>query len=169
MRVSLRWRLIFVSWSLAFTIALVLSALLHTLSERQLLGELERKLETKCDEVVTVLESTYPHLALEDFLVIETRYRFTTATYYYQIRDGHDRNLARSQNLGGAEPPAARRVGKRALRELRPNRDQAGSDSGGRADPGPDRAHRDCDGRRGAGDGRDPNRGLPRCDAGGPA
>lgn len=105
MRVSLRWRLILVSWSLAFTIALVLSTLLHTLSERQLLGQLEKTLQGKCDEVITVLENPDPHLALEEFLAIETDYRLTTAAYYYQVRDGLGRTLARSENLGGAELP----------------------------------------------------------------
>jgi two-component system OmpR family sensor kinase len=102
---SLRWRLILLSWSLALGAALVLTTLLHLYTQRQLLSLLERTLETKCDEVITVLENAASHLTLEEFFVIETDYRFTPHIYFYQIRDARGRILARSENLGDAELP----------------------------------------------------------------
>ena len=104
-RISLRWKLILFSGSLAFGIALVLSVLLHLRGQRQVLQQLEKTLETKCDEVITVVESSATHRTLEDFFLIETNYRYTPYTYYYQIGDGHGRIVARSQNLGDFELP----------------------------------------------------------------
>jgi len=104
-RISLRWRLILLSGSLAFGTALVLITLLHLRAQRQLLQQLEKTLETKCDEVITVLKRADPYLTLEDFLVIETNYRFSPYTYFYEIRDAQGRLLVRSQNLGGVELP----------------------------------------------------------------
>ena len=71
----LRWRLILFAWFLAFAIALFLSVLLHLRSERRLLGQIDKTLETKCDEVITVLEAEEPLLTLVEFLAIETDYR----------------------------------------------------------------------------------------------
>jgi heavy metal sensor kinase len=104
-RISLRWRLILLSGSLAVGIALVLTVLIQIRSERQLLDQLEKTLETKCDEVITVLESAAVYPALEEFLLIETDYRFSPYTYFYQIGDGQDRILMRSENLGSVELP----------------------------------------------------------------
>lgn len=105
MRISLRWKLILLSWSLAFGTALALGVPLYVRSERQLLQQLEKTLETKCDEVITLLESAPAHPALDDFFVIETRFRFSPYTYFYQIRDAQGRTLARSQTLGNGELP----------------------------------------------------------------
>jgi signal transduction histidine kinase len=91
-----------VSWSLALVTALILTALLHLRAQRQLLQQLEKTLRTRVDEVVTVLESGAPYPTLEEFLLIETN---AAETYFYDIRDGHGRVLARSRNLGTAELP----------------------------------------------------------------
>jgi signal transduction histidine kinase len=99
-RISLRWKLILVSGSLAVGIALILSMALQLRSERAILQQLEKTLETKCDEVITVIESEGGHPTLQDFFIIETKYRYTPYTYYYQVSDGANRILARSENLG---------------------------------------------------------------------
>jgi len=104
-RISLRSRLILLSWSLAFGTALVLTVLLHLRTQRQLLRQLERTLETKCDEVITVLKSAVLYPMLEEFLVIETDYRSSPYTYFYEIRDAQGRLLVRSPNMGDRELP----------------------------------------------------------------
>ncbi|HSD25808.1 MAG TPA: ATP-binding protein [Vicinamibacteria bacterium] len=102
---SLRWRLVLLSWSLAFGTAAVLAVLLYLRAERHLLQQLEKTLETKCDEVITILESGGSPSVLADFLVVETKYRFTPYTYFYDIRDGEGRTLAKSENLGSLALP----------------------------------------------------------------
>lgn len=104
-RVSLRWKLILFSGSLAFAFALLLGTLVHLRGQRQLLQQLEKTLETKCDEVITVIENAGEHPSLDGFLQIETNYRYTPYTYYYQIGDEQGRLLVRSQNLGSLELP----------------------------------------------------------------
>ncbi len=104
-RISLRWRLILVSWSVALCTTVVVAVLLHLRTQRQLLEQLEKTLEMKGDEVISVLESAPAHPSLEDFLLIETKYRFSPYTYFYQVRDGQGRTLARSENLGDVELP----------------------------------------------------------------
>lgn len=117
MRLSLRWRLILVSWSLAVGTALVLTLLIHSHTRHQLLTQLESTLESKCDEVITVLTSNgFP---MEEFLVVETRYRFSPYEYFYQIGDASSGVLARSRNLGAAELPAPDGAGARAANEHR--------------------------------------------------
>jgi two-component system OmpR family sensor kinase len=104
-RLSLRWRLVLFSWSLAFGTALVLAVLFSLHSERHLLRQLEKTLETKCDEVITVLENDGSLRSLADLLLIETKYRFTPYTYFYEIRDGQGRTLVKSENLGDLALP----------------------------------------------------------------
>lgn len=104
-RISLRWRLTLFSWSLAFGIALVLTVLLHLRTQRQYLQALEKTLESRCDEVITVLESRNPHPTIEELFVIETRTRLSPSTYFYNIRDLQGRTVFRSENLGGADLP----------------------------------------------------------------
>ena len=104
-RLSLRWRLILLSGSLALGTALILTVHLHLRTQRQLLQQIEKSLEWKCDEVITVLESGAPRPTLEEFLLIETNYRFSPFTYYYQIVDLEGRILVRSKNLGDVELP----------------------------------------------------------------
>ena len=104
-RISLRWKLILLSWSLAFGAALALGVPLHLRTQRQLLQQLEKTLETKCDEVITVLERAPAHPTLEDFFLIETKFRFSPYTYFYEIRDAQGRTLARSQTLRDLELP----------------------------------------------------------------
>jgi two-component system OmpR family sensor kinase len=103
--ISLRWRLILYGWFLALATALGLSVPVYLAAERKLFDELATSLETKCYEVVTVLEAKEQWLALDEFLQIETEHRGTARTYYYQIRDGTGATLARSRNLGAAELP----------------------------------------------------------------
>lgn len=104
-RISLRWRLILLSGSLAFGTALALTTLIHLRSQRHLLQQLEKTLEWKCDEVISVLERVGPFSALEEFFVIETNYRFSPYTYFYQLLDADWQILARSQNLGEVKLP----------------------------------------------------------------
>lgn len=100
--ISLRRRLTLLSCSLAFGIALVVTILLHLRNERQLLLHLEKTLETRAHEVITVLQSGRPYPTLEEFLLIETK---DADTYFYTIRDAQGRILARSRNLAGRELP----------------------------------------------------------------
>jgi len=104
-RISLRRRLILLSWSLAVVTAVLVSALLHHRAHRQLLAQVEKALETKCDEIITLLRAGAPHPSLQDFLQIETSYRYTPYTYFYLIRDGWGRVVARSVNLEDHELP----------------------------------------------------------------
>jgi len=104
-RISLRWKLILFSGSLAFGTALVLSVLLHLRGQRQVLQQLEKTLETKCDEVITLVSSATGESTLADFFIIETAFRYTPYTYYYQIGDAQGQILARSQTLGDFELP----------------------------------------------------------------
>jgi two-component system OmpR family sensor kinase len=106
--ISLRWRLILYGWFLALATALGLSVPVYLAAERKLFDELATILETKCYEVVTVLEAEEQWLALDEFLQIETEHRGTARKYYYQIRDGTGATLARSRNLGAAELPLPR-------------------------------------------------------------
>ena len=104
-RISLRWKLILLSWFLALGTSLLLTTLLHQRSEHQLLEQLEKTLTSKCDEVISVLESTELHTVLEEFLDIETRYRWSPHIYFYQISNIQGDILAQSQNLAGAALP----------------------------------------------------------------
>jgi two-component system, OmpR family, sensor kinase len=103
-RVSLRSKLILASGSLAFVTALILGTVLHLRTERQMLQQVDKTLETRCDEVITVLESPTRHPALKDFLVIETASRSNPNTYLYQLRDARGRILLRSENLDAELP-----------------------------------------------------------------
>lgn len=104
-RLSLRWKLILLSWFLAFGTGLVLTILLHLRSQAHLLDQLEKTLASKCDEVISVLKSDYLHPAIDEFLVVETNYRGSPQKYFYQIIDAQGRILARSENLGDALLP----------------------------------------------------------------
>ena len=104
-KMPLRWRLILIAWSLAFGIAVVLIGVLHSRSQDQLLHQVEKTLEWKCDEVITVLQSTEAHGMLQEFLDLETDYRSSPHTYFYQIRNARGHLLARSQNLADVELP----------------------------------------------------------------
>jgi heavy metal sensor kinase len=108
-RISIRRRLTLVSWSLALVTAVVLALVFHLRTRANLLAEVERTLGTKCDEVITVLESRAPHPTLEEFLwvEIETNYRSSPYAYVYQVSDAEGRVLARSANLGDAVLPVA--------------------------------------------------------------
>ncbi len=103
--ISLRWRLILSAWFLAFASALLLGVVLHRHNEQRLLTQLDKRLATKCDEVVNVLEAADPLLTLDRLLEIETDYRNSTETFYYQIRDPTGRPLASSASLGTVQLP----------------------------------------------------------------
>jgi heavy metal sensor kinase len=107
-RLSIGSRLILTSWSLALGCAVLLTLAFFVRTRHQLLQQLEKTLETKCDEVITVLESEIPHPTLEEFLRIETNYRFTPYTFFYQIADGSGEILAKSENLGEGRLPLPR-------------------------------------------------------------
>jgi signal transduction histidine kinase len=102
---SLRWKLVLLSGSLATGFALVLTVLHYARTWRDLLHQLEKTLETKCDEVITVLQGGASTPMLQDFLHIETNYRYTAHVFLYEIRDGQGRTLARSANLGPEHLP----------------------------------------------------------------
>ncbi len=104
-RIPLRWRLILVAWSLAFGIAVVLIGVVLLRSQDQLLHHVEKTLEWKCDEVITVLQSPEAHKVLQEFLDLETDYRSSPNTYYYQIWNADGHVFARSQNLADVELP----------------------------------------------------------------
>jgi signal transduction histidine kinase len=98
-RLSLRWKLILLSGSLALLTTIVVGTTLDLRAKEQLLEQLGKSLETKCDEVITVLEHPDPSPTIEEFLIIETSYRFTRHRYYYQIRDVSGGTLVRSTNI----------------------------------------------------------------------
>ncbi len=100
---SLRWRLILLSGFVAVGTELVLSSLPHRRAQQLLLQQLEERLEAKCDEVISLLESAPAHPTLEHFFRTQTE--FAPQTYFYQIRDAQRRIFARSQNLGDVELP----------------------------------------------------------------
>ncbi len=104
-RIPLRWKLILVAWSLAFGIAVVLIGVVLLRSQDQLLHQVEKTLEWKCDEVITVLQSPEAHGVLQEFLDLETDYRSSPNTYYYQIWNADGRVFAQSQNLADVELP----------------------------------------------------------------
>lgn len=99
---SLRWRLVLFSWSLALATAIVFTVLFQIRTQRQVLQQLEKTLRTRVDEVVLVLESGASYPTLDEFLVIETK---NAETYFYDIRDVQGRVLARSKNLRGLGLP----------------------------------------------------------------
>jgi len=104
-KIQLRWKLILVAWSLAFGIAVVLTGVLHLRSQDQLLHQFEKTLEWKCDEVISVLQSTEADSMLQEFLAVETNYRSSPHTYFYQIWNAPGHLFARSQNLADVELP----------------------------------------------------------------
>ncbi len=116
-KISIAWRLILISWSLALAAALALTFTDHARTRRQLLSQLESTLETKCDEVITVLGSGAPHRMLQEFLAIETDYRFSPFAFYYQISDAQGQVLSRSDNLGDASltVPTVWRTGAKGI------------------------------------------------------
>jgi signal transduction histidine kinase len=69
------------------------------------LGQLEKTLATKCDEVVTLLSSPTARLALSEFLWIETNYRSSPYAYFYQITDPQGGIVAQSDNLRDRKLP----------------------------------------------------------------
>jgi two-component system OmpR family sensor kinase len=82
-----------------------ITSVLHSRSQDQLLHQVEKTLEWKCDEVITVLQSTEARGMLQEFLDLETNYRSSPHTYFYQIRNAHGHLFARSQNLADVELP----------------------------------------------------------------
>ncbi len=102
-KIPIRWKLILLGWSLAFGIALVLSGVLYFRSHDQLLHQVEKTLEWKCDEVISVLQSPGAEGMLQRFLDVETSYRSSPHTYFYQIWSERRGLLAQSRNLAGAE------------------------------------------------------------------
>jgi len=96
---SLRWRLILLAGALASCCAVALTIAHYFYARRELLGQLEKTLATKCDEVITVLQRPTAGLTLSEFLWIETHYRSTPYTYFYQVSDSQGRLMARSGNL----------------------------------------------------------------------
>jgi heavy metal sensor kinase len=105
MKISLRWKLILFSACLALGTELVASGLLYLRFQRQLHRQIEKSLERRRDEVVTVLKRADSHPTLEEFLLVQTSPPSAADTYFYEIRDGQGRSLARSQNLGNVELP----------------------------------------------------------------
>ncbi len=104
-RLSIRWKLTLSTFALAVAIASGLMIVFHLRTQAQLLGQLEKTLETKCDEVLSVLTGGGSQLTLEALLAIETNYRFSPYTYFYQVATEDGRPVARSKNLGEARLP----------------------------------------------------------------
>jgi len=100
--IPLRWKLTLFAWALAGIVGLILIASLIADSRRDLLRQIDLTLETKCDEVITLLTRGEQFAAIERFFAIETSYRFSKTAYFYQISDSTGRILARSENLGDA-------------------------------------------------------------------
>lgn len=99
-RLSIRWKLILSTFTPAVAVACGLIVLLNVRTHAQLLGHLEKTLETKCDEVLSVFAGGGSALTLDALFAIETNYRFSPYTYFYQVTDGQGRVLAVSRNLG---------------------------------------------------------------------
>src|SRR5262245_55259257 len=95
-RLSIRWKLIFTSCAAALGLCVVLGSYFYRHHRASVFGQMEKTLETKCDEVITVLETGGDPLTLEQFLRIETSYRFSPYVYFYQVSDRTGRILARS-------------------------------------------------------------------------
>lgn len=104
-RLSVRWKLVLLGWSLAFGMAVLLVLALQVRTEEALLDQLQKTLGAKCDEVVTILQGKAPPLTLADFVEVETVYRSSPFTYFYQITDSSGQVLARSNNLRKAALP----------------------------------------------------------------
>lgn len=104
-RLSLRWRLVLIAGLQASGIGVLLIGLLHIENQRNLRGQLDRTLETKCDEVISVLAQTESFFAIQQLFLIETTYRSSRDAYFYQISDAAGGILARSENLGDAVLP----------------------------------------------------------------
>jgi len=104
-KLSMRWRLILSTVTVAAGLALVFVLYFEVRNEQRLIAQLERTLGTKCDEVITVLESGESGVPLQPFLAIETTYRVSPHRYFYQISDGHGRIQAQSENLRAASLP----------------------------------------------------------------
>lgn len=96
---SLKWRLTLVAGALAVGCAAVLTIAHHVYTRRELQGQLEKTLATKCDEVITVLQRPAGSLTLSEFLWIETHYRSTPYAFFYQVSDSRGRLIAKSGNL----------------------------------------------------------------------
>ena len=105
-RLSIRWKLILSTFTLVLGITCGLGIVFHVRTHAHLLAQLEKTLETKCDEVLSVLEGEGSALTLQELFAIETNYRYSPYTYFYQVWDGSGRVRARSSNLGEATLPA---------------------------------------------------------------
>jgi two-component system OmpR family sensor kinase len=104
-RISLRWKLIFLSGSLALIGTVAVGAMLEWRSYEQFVAEIVETLDEECDEVITVLQDPDLEPFVDDFLRIETSYRFTPHRYFYQIREVGGRTLTQSRNFQSVTLP----------------------------------------------------------------
>ena len=102
---SIRWKLILSTFAGVLGIVSGLIVTFQVRTYEHMLAELEKTLETKCDEVLTVLEKDGSPLTLETLLAVETNYRFSPYVYFYQISDVRGRLRMKSSNLGDATLP----------------------------------------------------------------
>ena len=98
---SIRWKLVLPTMSLAALAVMLLVVLLHYRTRDQMLQQLERMLATKSEEVHSVLRSGATTEGLERFLEVETRYLSSPYEYFYEIVDGQGLSLLSSDNLCG--------------------------------------------------------------------
>ena len=102
---SIRWKLILSTFAGVLGIVSGLIVTFQVRTYEHMLAELEKTLETKCDEVLTVLGKDGSPLTLETLLAVETNYRFSPYVYFYQISDVRGRMRMKSSNLGDATLP----------------------------------------------------------------
>jgi len=104
-RTSLRRRLVFVAWLQAAGVSVLLVVLLHLHNQGHLRDQLDKMLETRCDEVITILGQPDAFRVIGEFFLVETQYRYSSNAFFYQISDDAGQILARSENLGNATLP----------------------------------------------------------------
>jgi two-component system OmpR family sensor kinase len=102
---SIRWRLILSTFAAVLGITGGLVVLFSVRTYQHLAGELEHHLVTRCDEVLTVLSHDPSPHTLETLFDIETSYRFSPYSYFYQVLDLNGRTVAKSANLRDATLP----------------------------------------------------------------
>src|SRR5262249_22662902 len=98
-RLPIRWKLTGSAFAVTLAIALVLAGVFQRRTRGHLLAHLEDTLDAKADEVQSVLDTSSGPPAIGALFGIETTYRASPYTYFFQITDVHGRVFLRSANL----------------------------------------------------------------------